>query len=254
MTSPSHGQHFLVDKALAQREITYAELSYDDVVLEIGPGKGVLTRLLAEKVKKVIAVEIDGRLVSLLRSQLPKNVELIHGDILTIPLTSLPRFTKIVSNIPYEISSPLTFSLLDHHFKVAILIYQKEFAERMIAPPRTHAYSRLTVGVYYRATCELLEGVPRSSFQPQPQVDSAVIRLKPRVQPPFEILDEDVFFSLTRTLFNHRRKRIGTILNRKLKGPLEQLPYRNHRVEELTPEEIGLLSNYLTHEGVEIIE
>jgi 16S rRNA (adenine1518-N6/adenine1519-N6)-dimethyltransferase len=249
-----YGQHFLIDQALAQREVAYAELSYDDVVLEIGPGKGVLTRLLAEKVEKVIAVEIDARLVSMLRSQLPRNVELIHGDILIIPLNSLPRFTKIVSNIPYEISSPLTFSLLDYHFKVAILIYQKEFAERMIASPRTHAYSRLSVAIYYRAICELLEEVPRSSFQPQPQVDSAVIRLKPRAQPPFEILDEDVFFSLIRMLFNHRRKRIGTILRRYLKSPVGQPPYANHRVEELTPEEIGQLSNYLVQDGVEIIE
>jgi 16S rRNA (adenine1518-N6/adenine1519-N6)-dimethyltransferase len=254
MVPPPYGQHFLINEALAKREVAYAEVSRGDVVLEVGPGKGILTRLLAEQAEKVLAVEIDDCLVTFLTPRLPKNVELINGDILKIPLVSLPRYTKIVSNIPYEISSPLTFMLLDQPFKVAVLIYQKEFAERMIAPPRTHAYCRLSVGVYYKATCELLESVPRSSFKPQPQVDSAVIRLKPRSKPPFEVRDEAFFFSLTRVLFNHRRKRIRTILRRHLGDSLAQIPYGEQRVEELTPEEIARISTYLIEEGIQRIE
>jgi 16S rRNA (adenine1518-N6/adenine1519-N6)-dimethyltransferase len=253
MGPPPHGQHFLIDEALAKREVIYAEISKDDVVLEIGPGKGVLTHLLAAQAKRVLAVEIDDRLVSFLSSRLPRNVELINGDILKIPLASMPRFTKIVSNIPYEISSPLTFMLLDQPFKVGVLIYQKEFAERMIASPGTSAYCRLSVGVYYKATCELLEVVPRSSFKPQPQVDSAVIQLKPRSKPPFTIPDEAFFFSLTRVLFNHRRKRIKTILRRHLGGSIDQVPYGDQRVEELTPEEIARISTYLMEKGIQDI-
>ena len=254
MGPPPHGQHFLIDEALAKREVTYAEITRDDVVLEVGPGKGVLTRLLATQAKRVLAVEIDGHLVSFLSSQLPKNVELMHGDILQVPFASLPRFTKIVSNIPYEISSPLTFKLLDQPFKVAVLIYQKEFAERMIAQTGTPSYCRLTVGVYYKATCELLELVPRSSFKPQPQVDSAVIRLKPRSKPPFKVRDESFFFSLTRVLFNHRRKRIRTILRRHLGASSDQIPFGDQRVGELTPEDIARISTYLIEEGIQSIE
>jgi len=148
------GQHFLVDEQVAGRETTYANIGKDDVVLEIGPGKGVLTQLLARDAKKVIAVEIDRFFVEELKNKMPSNVEVIHADVLKIDFNTLPLFNKIVSNLPFQISSPVTFKLLEYPFSKAVLIYQKDFADRMIAVPGTKDYSRLSVGVYYK-TCLL---------------------------------------------------------------------------------------------------
>ena len=237
------GQNFLIDKNVAQREVENANITQDDVVLEIGPGRGILTNLLAEKAKKVIAIEIDKKLVDTL--DLPENVELINEDALKVDFKKLPRFNKIVSNLPFQISSPITFKILEYDFDLALLIYQKEFADRMVAKPGSKNYSRLSVNVYYKAECEKLEIVPKTCFQPQPKVDSAVIKLVPRRSPAFSVADERFFFDLTKNLFNHRRKKIKTILNRYYKFKVDNASYINNRVEELAPEEIGKLSNIL---------
>ena len=151
------GQNFLIDKKVAEREVEHACIEKNDVVLEIGPGKGTLTTLLAERAQKVVAIEIDNNLFSELREFLPENVELIHGDALKIDFETLPKFNKIVSNLPFQISSPITFKFLNSVFSLAILIYQKEFADRMIAKPGSKNYSRLSVAVHYKAQCELIE-------------------------------------------------------------------------------------------------
>lgn len=237
------GQNFLVDKRVAEREVEYANIKDNDVVLEIGPGQGILTRLLAKKAKKVIAIEIDKKLVDGLKLSIPGNVELIHENALNIDFETLPKFNKIVSNLPFKISSPITFKLLEYNFQLAVLIYQKEFAERMVAIPGSKDYSRLSVGVYYKTECEILEAIPKICFKPQPKVDSCTIRLIPRKDPPFFLRDEKLFFELTRILFNHRRKKIKT----NLKGiyDLNNVPYLDERVENLTPKQIGEISNIL---------
>jgi 16S rRNA (adenine1518-N6/adenine1519-N6)-dimethyltransferase len=239
------GQNFLVNKKTAEREVEYASINKNDIVLEIGPGKGILTELLAKKAKKVIAVEIDKNLFENLKEDLLGNVELINDDILKTDLGTLPKFNKIVSNLPFQISSPVTFKLLDYDFELAVLIYQKEFADRMVTKPGTKDYSRLSVSVYYKAYCEVLEAIPKSYFKPQPKVDSCMIKLSPRKAPPFKVKDEGFFFDLTKNLFNFRRKKIGTtikdIYNIKNKG----VPFIDKRVEELSPEQIGMLSDYL---------
>ena len=171
MAKKKLGQHFLIDKNIAAREIAYASIRSDDIVLEIGPGKGVLTRLLAQKAKQVIAIEIDNDLLQKLKSSLPDNVRLIHGDALKVDFNSLPSFDKIVANLPFQISSPVTFKFLQHKFSKAILIYQKDFADRMVALPGSKDYSRLSVGVYYKAYCKILEIVPNTCFFPQPKID-----------------------------------------------------------------------------------
>ena len=145
-------------------------------MLEVGPGLGVLTRRLAESAGRVIAIEMDRRLADHLRPSLPGNVELIVGDALTVPF---PPFDRMVSNLPYSISSPIIFKLLEHEFQKAVVMLQKEFADRLVARPDTDDYSRLTVNVYYRAECRILEKVPRSRFWPPPKVDSAVVELVP---------------------------------------------------------------------------
>jgi 16S rRNA (adenine1518-N6/adenine1519-N6)-dimethyltransferase len=154
------GQHFTVDMDLLQRLVSHASLTSDDIVLEVGAGLGFLTQLLSRECKKVIAVEVDPTLVKILREQLHKlkNVDLVEGDILEV---SLPTFTKVVSAPPYSISSPLLFRLLECDFDLAVLILQKEFAERLAASVGTKDYGRLTVNIYFRADVELLDSVPR---------------------------------------------------------------------------------------------
>ena len=242
--SPSKGmgQNFLIDDRVAERQVEFAAVGKDDVVLEIGPGLGVLTNRLAERSGKVVAIEMDRKLAEYLRSTLPENVELIEGDALEI---EFPAFNKVVSNLPYSISSPIIFKFLEHKFEKAVVMLQKEFADRMVAAPDTDDYSRLTVNVYYRAECRILEKVPRSRYWPVPKVDSAVVELVPR-PPPFAVKDERLFLKLVEVLFQQRRKKIGTVLRMKGLMSAEQrsaVPYVDDRVEALSPEQIGELSD-----------
>ncbi|KYK29198.1 dimethyladenosine transferase [Thermoplasmatales archaeon SG8-52-1] len=239
------GQNFLIDNKVAEREIKYADITHNDIVLEIGPGKGILTKLLANSAKKVIAIEIDKSLIDRLKKILPDNVELIHGDCLKIDFKMLPKFNKIVSNLPFQISSPLTFKFLEHDFKLAVLIYQKEFADRMVAKAGSKDYSRLSVGIYYKTKCELLEIIPKTCFRPQPKVDSCIISLAPRKTPPFEVFDEIFFQDLTKILFNNRRKKIKNSLEKNYDISFDDISYLDKRIEDLTPEQIGELSNVL---------
>ena len=246
MVKTKLGQHFLIDDAVIQKELFIAQLTEKDIVLEIGPGKGVLTTALAKKVKQVIAVELDPVLYQYLQSILPDNVLLIHNDIMKMNWEKLPAFTKVVANLPYQISSPFTFKLFETDFEKAVLIYQKEFAERMIAPVGSKDYSRLTVGISYKASCCIHEIIPPKSFSPPPDVHSAIVELIPYKTPPFMVVDETFFYELTNLLFSHRRKQIQTILKKHFSQKLpESIPFTSSRVETLTPEEIALLSNQL---------
>jgi 16S rRNA (adenine1518-N6/adenine1519-N6)-dimethyltransferase len=233
--------------------VSYAALTNDDFVLEVGAGFGFLTQLLSGECKKVVAVEVDPQLVSFLKTKLCnlKNVELVEGDVLKV---SLPPFNKVVSAPPYSISSPLLFRLLGNSFDWAVLILQKEFAERLVASVRSKDYGRLTVSIYYRAEVELLDVVPRSMFYPPPDVDSMIVRLKPRA-PPFKVDDEETFFEVVRTLFIQRNKKVRNALipflrkreiTRKEAVELaDSLDYGAKRVRELAPEDFGNLTNEL---------
>lgn len=245
------GQNFAINSGMLQRFVSHASLTEDDVVLEVGPGFGFLTQFLSNKCKKVIAVEVDPQLVSFLRTQLHRlrNIELIEGDILKV---SLPPFNKVVSAPPYSISSPLIFRLLEQQFDWAVLILQKEFAKRLAASVGTKDYGRLTVNVYYRAEVDLLDVVPRTMFFPPPDVESMMVRLKPRA-PPFPVDDEETFFGLVRTLFTQRNRKVRNGLNSFLhqqgltgKEAVELADstiYSTKRVRELTPEDFGILAN-----------
>ena len=247
------GQNFTVNSDILQRLVSYASLTKDDVVLEVGAGFGFLTQLLSSECKKVIAVEVDPQLVSFLRKQLHslQNVDLIEGDILKV---SLPPFNKVVSAPPYSISSPLLFRLLERKFDWAVLILQKEFAERLAASVGSKDYGRLTVTIYYRADVELLDYVPRTMFYPPPDVDSMMVRLKPRGS-PFQVDDEDTFFELVRTLFTQRNKKVRNGLipflrKREITGKeavelADSTIYSAKRVRELAPEDFGILTNEL---------
>jgi len=247
------GQHFAVNADMLQRLVSHASLTEDDVVLEVGAGLGFLTRILSSECKKVVAVEVDPNIVRILREQLRglQNVDLIEGDILKV---SLPPFSKVVSAPPYSISSPLLFRLLERKFDWAVLILQKEFAERLAASVGSKDYGRLTVTVYYRAEAELLDYVPRTMFYPPPDVDSMMVRLKPR-DPPFHVEDETIFFELVRTLFTQRNKKVRNgliaflrkheITGKEAVKLADSMVYSSKRVRELAPEDFGILANEL---------
>ncbi|MEW5760239.1 MAG: 16S rRNA (adenine(1518)-N(6)/adenine(1519)-N(6))-dimethyltransferase RsmA [Candidatus Thermoplasmatota archaeon] len=234
--SKNLGQNFLIDENVIQRQIGYGNINKKDIVLEIGGGLGSLTKALSEKACKVITIEKDSRLIKYLVELNKDNLEIIHGDALKI---DFPYFNKVVSNLPYSISSKITFKLLSYNFEVGVLMYQKEFANRIVASPRTKEYSRLTVNVYYKAEAKLIEYVPPDAFYPMPKVYSAIVLLKPRKKKPFKILDEKIFYSVVRRIFNKRRKKIKNALS----ISNEKVPYLNNRGEELTPEQIGELAN-----------
>jgi len=251
------GQNFIVDRGVLEREISYAEIKQSDIILEIGSGVGTLTELLAESAGRVYAVEMDARMIEILKCKLKNRVELIEGDFLKV---ELPEFDKTISNIPYSISSPLTFRLLSHGFKTAILTYQKEFAERIVAKPGERNYSRLSVATYYRANAEILEILPPEVFYPRPKVDSAIVKLTPKKR-PFKV-NEKLFFALLRGLFSHKKKTLRKALffslsdvfgiegknkRRGIVGSLEgELAER--RVFTLSPEELAKICNVLEEE------
>ncbi len=247
------GQHFTVNSDLLQQLLIHASLTQDDIVLEVGAGLGFLTQTLSGKCKKVFAVESDPKIVKILSEQIRNlpNVVLIEGDILKV---SLPHFNKVISAPPYSISSPLLFCLLENKFDCAVLILQKEFAERLAASVGSKDYGRLTVTIYYRASVELLGYVPRIMFYPPPNVDSMIVRLKPR-DPPFHVEDEEMFFELVRTLFTQRNKKVRNGLisflhKRGITGKealelSDSLVYSTKRVRELAPEDFGILAKEL---------
>lgn len=247
------GQNFSVNLDTLKRLVAYACLTKDDIVLEVGAGFGFLTRLLSDECKKVVAVEVDQNLLTFLKTQLNslKNVDLLEGDILKV---SLPEFNKVVSAPPYSISSPLLFRLLENKFDVAVLILQKEFAERLAASVGSKDYGRLTVTIYYRAEVELLDVVPRTMFFPPPDVDSMIIRLKPRAS-PFHVDDEETFFEVVRVLFTQRNKKVRNALIPFLRNRgfdrttalefADSVVYSEKRVRELAPEDFAVLTNEL---------
>ncbi|MEM5814648.1 MAG: 16S rRNA (adenine(1518)-N(6)/adenine(1519)-N(6))-dimethyltransferase RsmA [Candidatus Aenigmatarchaeota archaeon] len=199
------GQHFLYDPKIAAKMCEAAEITRNDTVLEIGPGKGLITKELAARAKQVIAVEKDSVLADSLKGFFGKNVEIINDDILAI---GWPRFDKIVSNIPFEISSPLLEKIFEAR-KTAVLILQKEFAARLLAKPGEKDYSKLTVKCNYYCTAEKIGELKPGAFRPAPKVSAAIVRLTPK-KPPFEA--DEKLWETANILFQHRRKTVRAAL------------------------------------------
>lgn len=199
------GQHFLEDGAIISRIADYADLSHDDRVLEIGPGPGNLTALLSARAGAIHAIEIDSDLADQLSGRFA-NVHVTHGDALRV---TLPVYNKIVSNLPYQISSAMTYRLLSRPFDCAVLMYQREFVARMIARAASADYGRLAMTVGFFCTVEVLERVSKMAFRPVPHVDSAIVRLLPRRDIPAQdaALKKDLM-RLSEGLFNNRRKKV----------------------------------------------
>ena len=203
------GQNYLIDNKVLLQIIQSAELSINDTVLEIGAGIGTLTIPLAKNAGKVIAIEQDRKIAAILIKRLDKlnisNVDVIVGDATKI---NFPKFNKVVSNLPYKISSPITFKILENKFDSAILMYQLEFAERMIAKSGDSNYSRLSVMMHFYAEVEMLFNVSKDAFFPKPKISSAVIKLTPKNKVEFN----ELFLNVTRALFQHKRKKVRNAL------------------------------------------
>ena len=236
----SKGQNFLIDGRVADRHIAYAGIREGDRVLEVGPGLGILTERMADLPCELTCIELDDILAEYISQTFGDRLRLIHGDAVKV---DFPEFDVFVSNLPYSVSTPIIFKLLDHRFRTAVVMVQKEFADRMVADVGSPDYSRLTVNLFYRADCEVMETVPASRFNPRPKVDSALVRITPR-KAPFDVIDERLFFKVTEITFNHRRKKIGTSLKAAgLLRPEWDVPYLDERVENLRPAEIAKIAD-----------
>ncbi len=256
------GQNYLIDKNKRDQIINFGNITKDDVILEIGTGIGTLTIELAKKAKRVIAIEQDEKICRILAKRLKDekidNVELINDDALKV---EFPKFNKIISNLPYQISSPITFKFLNYDFDLAVLMYQKEFASRMNGKVGTKDYSRLSAMLYFKCDVEKLTEVSNESFIPKPQIDSTVVKLTPKEN---VISDEDfkIYSKFTKALFQHRNKKIRNALidsrhiisnidKKVLKKRLNEIDdekieeYLKKRVVVLTPEEILFVSQKL---------
>jgi len=246
------GQNYLVNRDILSKIIQNSELSKNDSVLEIGAGIGTLTIPLAENAAKVYAVEQDKKVAQVLKKRLEQleldNVEVIVDDATQM---ELPQVKKIVSNLPYQISSPMTFKILENPFEMAVLMYQKEFAQRMVATPGDRNYSRLSVMMYLYSEVEILFNVSENDFFPKPKVASAVIKMRPKNN-----VDIDPFFlNVTRAMFQHKKKKIrnalidsyheiGDMDKSDLKNILSKLDENlmNERVFKINPEELLKIS------------
>ena len=249
----SLGQNFMVESQVFQKMAHHAQLGCNDTVLEIGAGLGFLTRFLSEKCRRVLAVEFDPRLVSILREQLDSvtNVNIIQGNVLKV---NVPPFNKIVSIPPYQISSRLLTWIFKKNFERAVLIFQKEFAGRLTATVGSEDYGWLTVFTHYHAQVELLDEIPKSMFYPSPKIDSTIMRLKPK-KPKAALTGDASFQRLLQVLFTRRNRTVRNAAVAYLKhkqGATKQgvvakigdsLPLGSKRVRELTPEEFGVLAN-----------
>ena len=260
--SKSLGQNFLTDKNIIDRIVESAEIGPDDLVIEIGPGIGVITREASEAAKKVIAVEIDKNLIPILEETLGDcdNVEIINRDILKTDVNELIRNckewfsgVKIIGNLPYYITTPIIMKLLEDEVKAdsITIMMQKEVADRIKAMPGTKAYGALSVAVQYYCTVEAVVNVPKDVFVPQPKVDSTVLRLSIREEKPVELADRDVFFRCVKAGFGQRRKTllnslmgVENITKEGVKQALEAAGIDpSRRAETLDLEEFARLSN-----------
>ena len=217
------GQNFLINQQVVDNIVESSQITKEDLVIEIGPGLGTLTKELLERAGKVICIELDKKMIKILmdRFSLYENFEIIHGDVLQIRLNKIIKeekekngfqSAKIVANLPYYITTPIIMKLLEDRLdleSITVMI-QKEVADRLIAIPGERETGAITYSVYYYATAEGIMEVPNDSFIPEPEVTSIVIKLTLRKEPPVEVKSRGVMFRIIKSAFMQRRK---TLLN-----------------------------------------
>lgn len=267
----SLGQNFLTEPQILQHMIDVAEVDNDTNAIEIGPGIGALTEFLAMNAKEVLAFEIDQRLLPVLADTLAQydNVTIKHQDILEADLNEEiakmgpAEKTVVVANLPYYITTPIIFNLLEAsiQFDKFILMMQKEVAERLTAAPGSKAYGSLSVAIQYYCDAEIAFNVPRTVFNPQPNVDSAILALTKLPTPRIQVIDEAFFFRLVRASFKQRRKTLWNNLRaafgkeettiEKMTVALEEAGLDpKQRAETLSIEDFGKLADALFQKGI----
>lgn len=213
-TKKSLGQNFLIDLNILRNIVAAADLTPDKGALEIGPGIGALTQQLLKEAGKVVAIELDQRLLRVLRETAP-GAHVIHDDVLKTDLRRVwdEHFTdvqtvSVVANLPYYVTTPIVMKLLESRLPLEhiVVMIQKEVADRMAAAPGGKEYGSLSIAVQYYCETSIVAAVPRTVFVPQPNVDSAVIRLTLRRRPPVGVADESFFFEVVQAAFAQRRK------------------------------------------------
>ncbi len=233
----SLGQNFLIDPNILKRIVDHSEVTEETGTIEIGPGIGALTEQLARNSKKVVAFEIDQRLLPILDETLEpySNVEVIHQDVLKADVKAVMeeklsdvKDVMVVANLPYYVTTPIIMKLLEEKLPIRgiVVMLQKEVADRITANPGTKDYGSLSIAVQYYTKAEIVMTVPKTVFVPQPNVDSAVIRLTVREKPPVAMVDEAFFFRVIKISFAQRRK---TILN----NLISQLPNGKEKKESI---------------------
>jgi len=249
-------QHFLVDRATVERIAGCIGVA-GRRVLEVGPGGGILTRALLDRGAILIAVELDAGLVSDLGQRFAREIRegrlyLIHGD---ATRCDIPPFDVVVANLPYSASSKIVFRLLGIGFEEAVLMFQKEFAERMVAVPGTPGCGRLSVMVQTYARVKPVLELSQAAFSPRPAVQSWVLRITP-IEPPYRIMDRKVYADLVRGLFSHRRKTVlnglrgayGVFGKERVDGAISRLPDEilKSRPERLSLEAFARIANVIS--------
>lgn len=259
------GQNFLINTGVLEDIIDAAEVTDEDMVLEIGPGIGTMTQYLCENARQVIAVEIDTNLIPILKDTLSAydNVGIINDDILKVDINELAREynngrpIKVVANLPYYITTPIIMGLFESHVPIESItvMVQKEVADRMQAGPGTKDYGALSLAVQYYSKPQIVVNVPPSCFMPQPKVGSTVISLRRHQQPVVQVEDEKLMFKVIRASFNQRRKTLANGLNNygginltkeQIQQSIEELGVPvNIRGEALSLEQFACLSNII---------
>ncbi|ASW42031.1 16S rRNA (adenine(1518)-N(6)/adenine(1519)-N(6))-dimethyltransferase RsmA [Clostridium isatidis] len=258
----SLGQNFLVDTSVPRDIVEGAEVSDDDLVIEIGPGVGTLTAQLLNRAKRVVAIELDDKLIPILQNEIGNNpkFELIHEDALKVDFNKIigdEENVKLVANLPYYVTTPIIIKMLKegYNFHSLTIMIQKEVAERINAEPGHKDYGALSLLVQYYCNTEIIRKVPPQCFIPRPKVDSIVIRLDRLKEPRVRVQNEKLFFDIIRNSFNMRRKTLWNgIKNIGLSKEKLELAFEKadidpkRRGETLSIEEFAVLADKINEE------
>ena len=261
--SKSLGQNFLTDKNIIDKIIAATEITDEDLVIEIGPGIGVLTYEAAQRAKQVTAIEIDKNLIPILEDTLHDfdNVDIVNQDVLKTDLNRIIddsgcRSAKIIGNLPYYITTPIIMAILESgvHADSITIMMQKEVADRIKSQPGSKVYGALSVAVQYYCTVQTVAVVPKEVFFPVPKVDSTVLRLDIRKDKPVELINERMFFRCIKAGFGQRRKTlsnslmgIGDVTKEEVKDCLSHAGIdEKRRAETLSLDEFASLANYFS--------
>lgn len=250
------GQNFLINQEIIDEIVEKSNISKEDVIIEIGPGLGSLTKILLKNAKNVIAIELDSSMVDILKSRfLNENLQVIYGDILKVDLKELindEMSVKVVANLPYYITTPILMKLLENRYnlKSITVMVQKEVGERLCSNPGSKEYGAITLTTQYYSTPQIIIDVTRDNFLPAPEVDSCVVKLDVLDTPKVELKNEKIFFELIRNGFNHRRKTIsnslsaGSVEKEKIISTLNKLNIDEKlRAEDLSIEDFARIAN-----------